>query len=391
MASATLRKRLPDGSRIYQLRQRGAKGQPDRSRNWTSPAGWSEKVIQRELRKQLAAFEADCAAGSVQTRREKAARTLPSVETFRQYGELVFMPEKAASCAESTRMYYKHILDRLYEHIADMRLSDVSQETVKALLNKEHEDGTSDSYYTGMWQTLRQIFREAHASGLISVNPIAGMKKPKYNKADQLGKRRKVQAFTVEQLRAIFGYIADKPLIWQAYIRLSIDTGARRAEILGLKWPDVDPSAGTVTIERNLLYSSEKGIYEDTPKTRAAYRTLDVAPDVMRLLEALRRSQKVVTMGGYVFTQEDGSPMFPTSPNLFMRRMGTALGISPCAPHMLRHTFATIAITHGADIVSVSQKLGHAKVSVTLDMYAHASEESIKAAGDVFRQAVGSI
>lgn len=387
MAFAKLRKRHPDGARTYQLIQKGRAGQPDRSRNWRSPAGWSEKSIQRELRKQISAFEADCAAGVVQTRKEKAARVLP-VETVREYGELVFLPEKAASCAESTRLYYKHILGRLYEHIGDMKISEVSQETVRALLAKEHDDGISDSYYAGEWQTLRQIFRDAHASGLIPENPIAYMKRPRYNKADSLGKRRKVQAFTVEQLRAISGYLETQPLIWQAYVRLSIDTGARRAEILGLKWPDVDPSAGTITIQRNLCYSHERGIYEDTPKTPHSFRTLDVDPEVMKLLMKLQRSQKVVALGGYVFTQEDGSAMFPTSPNSFMRRMGEALGISPCTPHMLRHTFATIAITHGADIVSVSQKLGHAKVSVTLDMYAHASGDSIKAAGDVFRQAV---
>ena len=387
MAFAKLRKKHPDGARTYQLIRKGRAGEPDRSRSWKSPAGWSEKSIKRELQRQIAAFEADCAAGLVQTRQERAAQVLP-VETFREYGDMVFLPEKAASCAESTRLYYKHVLDRLYSHIGDMRLSEISQGTVKALLAEEHAGGISESYYTGLWQTLRQIFRDAYASGMISVNPLESMKRPKYNKADQLGKRKKIQAFTVDQLRKISAYIADKPLIWQAYIRLSIDTGARRAEVLGLKWADVEPSAGTITIQRNLCYSYERGIYEDTPKTLSSFRTLDVDPDVMQLILSLQRSQKVITMGGYVFTQEDGSPMFPTSPNEFMRRMGKALGISPCTPHMLRHTFATIAITHGADIVSVSKKLGHAKVSVTLDMYAHASGDSIKAAGDVFRQAV---
>lgn len=386
MAYAMLRKKHDDGSRTYQLIQKGRGGAPSRSRSWRSPAGWSEKAIQRELRKQIAAFDADCEAGLVQTRKEKAARAL-AVTTFREYGDLVFLPEKTISCSENTRLYYKHILDRLYAYVADMDLAEVSQETVKALLIKEHDDGISESYRNGEWRTLRQIFRGAYASGLIPSNPLAVMKKPKFNKADKLGKARKVQAFTLDQLRAISAYIEDKPLIWQVYIRLSIDTGARRAEILGLKWSDVDPAAGTITIQRNLCYSNEKGLYEDTPKTPSAYRTIDVDPDVMRLLVSLQKSRTILS--GYVFTQDDGSPMFPSSPNLFMSRMGKVLGISPCTPHMLRHTFATIAITHGADIVSVSHKLGHAKVSITLDMYAHASQESIRAAGDVFRKAIG--
>ena len=57
-------------------------------------------------------------------------------------------------------------------------------------------------------------------------------------------------------------------------------------------------------------------------------------------------------------------------------------------PHKLRHSFASVAITHGADVVSVSEKLGHANAGFTLKQYAHANEESIKRAGDIFRDAI---
>lgn len=63
-------------------------------------------------------------------------------------------------------------------------------------------------------------------------------------------------------------------------------------------------------------------------------------------------------------------------------------GIEDFHPHKLRHTFASIAITHGADIASISEKLGHSDKAVTLRMYTHASEESIKRAGDIFRDAL---
>lgn len=63
-------------------------------------------------------------------------------------------------------------------------------------------------------------------------------------------------------------------------------------------------------------------------------------------------------------------------------------GVENMHPHKLRHSFASVAITNGADIASVSEKLGHADKSTTLRLYTHADEKSIKRAGDIFREAL---
>ncbi len=63
-------------------------------------------------------------------------------------------------------------------------------------------------------------------------------------------------------------------------------------------------------------------------------------------------------------------------------------GVENMHPHKLRHSFASVAITNGADIASVSEKLGHADKSTTLRLYTHADEDSIKRAGDIFREAL---
>ncbi len=80
--------------------------------------------------------------------------------------------------------------------------------------------------------------------------------------------------------------------------------------------------------------------------------------------------------------------MNPQSPTAYLKRFGKRYSIPDLHPHKLRHSFASVAITHGADIASVSEKLGHSDKSVTLRMYTHADAESIKRAGDIFRQAV---
>ena len=80
--------------------------------------------------------------------------------------------------------------------------------------------------------------------------------------------------------------------------------------------------------------------------------------------------------------------MHPTSPTRYFKKFGEKYGIEHFHPHKLRHTFASIAITHNADVASVSEKLGHANKGITLKMYTHANEKSIKAAGNIFRAAL---
>lgn len=106
-----------------------------------------------------------------------------------------------------------------------------------------------------------------------------------------------------------------------------------------------------------------------------------------QLLAWIYQSSKCISQ--WVFTQ-DGSadPMHPQSPTRFFTKFGRRYGIENFHPHKLRHTSASIALTNGADVVSVSERLGHSDTAVTLRMYAHANEESIRRAGQVVRDAL---
>ena len=80
--------------------------------------------------------------------------------------------------------------------------------------------------------------------------------------------------------------------------------------------------------------------------------------------------------------------MHPQSPTRYLSQFAKRCGINDLHPHKLRHSFASVAITNGADIASVSEKLGHTDKAVTLRMYTHADQESIKRASQIFRDAV---
>ena len=156
----------------------------------------------------------------------------------------------------------------------------------------------------------------------------------------------------------------------------------------GLQWQDIDFKSCTVTFRRNLQYTTQKGIYVAAPKNGKA-RTVDVGVDTMSILLRLRDEQAASCISQWVFTQ-DGSadPMFPQSPTRYFKKFGDRYGIVDFHPHKLRHSSASIAITNGADVVSVSERLGHSDTAVTLRMYAHANAESIRRAGQTVRDAL---
>lgn len=83
-----------------------------------------------------------------------------------------------------------------------------------------------------------------------------------------------------------------------------------------------------------------------------------------------------ITPSGYVLAAEDGSPMHPDSPTDWLAKFAKRHNLPPIHPHLFRHTQASLLISEGVDILTVSKRLGHAKVSTTLDIYSHVLAKS---------------
>lgn len=116
---------------------------------------------------------------------------------------------------------------------------------------------------------------------------------------------------------------------------------------------------------------------------------IDVDPEIIGLLPQLRLDQAVHAISTYVFTQQGNpEPMHPQFQARYMQKFFKKYDVPGLHPHKLRHTSASLAITNGADVVSVSERLGHSDTAVTLRMYAYANEESIHRAGQIVRDAL---
>lgn len=213
------------------------------------------------------------------------------------------------------------------------------------------------------------------------------MKRPAPRK-DEAPKDESEKALTVKELRYVLACVENEPLKWQVYVNLAADTGLRRGECCGLQWADINFKDGSITVRRNLQYTASVGVYETSPKNGKS-RTVDVGGDVLRLLRQLWTDQAKTCVSKWVFTQDGTTePMHPQSPTRFFKKFGERYGVNNFHPHLLRHSSASIAITNGADVVSVSERLGHSDTAVTLRMYAHANEESIRRAGQTVRDAL---
>lgn len=150
-------------------------------------------------------------------------------------------------------------------------------------------------------------------------------------------------------------------------IRLWVDTGMRPGELLGLKWKDFDPTAGTVKVDRAICRVTNE--LKD-PKTEAGRRVLALSPSTVAALRTMTRGANEAPLfhpagGGQLHWWPDN---FSTC---VFRPLVKRAGLKKCKPYMLRHTCATLLIRAGVSLKVVSQRLGHEDVALTLSTYAH--------------------
>lgn len=182
--------------------------------------------------------------------------------------------------------------------------------------------------------------------------------------------------------RKMLQLLQAEPIKWRAPIIFDLLSGLRRAELLGLRWQDVDLNSGVVHIVQTSNYVSGKGVYVSTPKTEDSDRYLHVSRTaVLILLEYKRWQDEMMEKVGdawesipeddRIFTNEVGRPMFPTSITQWMGKFIKRTGLPPACVHSLRHTYASLLIADKTPLVVVASNLGHAQTSTTSDIYSH--------------------
>lgn len=377
------------GAQYYEIRVSLGRGKPQPTTRWYPPEGWSKKAIDRELTRVAADFERDCQSGAILSRKdakEKAATEAAEaakIQTLQQYGNSVFLPAKSITLSQKTLSDYSWYFEKyIYPALGSAKMPEITPPVITAFLLQLQSQGLAHGTVVKAYSILCSLFKMAWRGDVVPWNPMDKVERP-HPRKDEL-QSSDTEAFTVDELRYIMDCLEKEPLKWRVMVRLLIDTGIRRGEACGLRWNCIDFSGNRILIDGNLQYTVENGIYLDTPKN-SHRRIIGIDPAVTALLAELKEN----ATGEYVFTQDrTAEPMNPSSPTRYLSRFAKRYGITDLHPHKLRHSFASVAIINGADIASVSEKLGHSDKAITLRMYTHANTDSIDRASEIFRKAV---
>lgn len=226
---------------------------------------------------------------------------------------------------------------------------------------------------------ISTVLEQAVKEGLVPFNAASRADLPKVE-------RKEVNYFQPEQVAAIRDALETESIKWKTLVHLFLITGARRGEILGLKWDKVDFTANRIFICNNILYSADIGIYESTPKTERSKRFVTLPAETMQLLWKYKmwQTEERLRLGEYydnqnfVFTQGNGKPMHPDTVTDWLNKFSIRHDLPHINPHAFRHTMASMLYFNGVDSVSIAKRLGHAQVSTTANIYAHVMEAADK-------------
>ncbi|HEY5473103.1 MAG TPA: site-specific integrase, partial [Candidatus Limnocylindrales bacterium] len=219
---------------------------------------------------------------------------------------------------------------------------------------------------------LHKACKDAVRWGHISRNPLDAADPPR-KKGDGT---KEMQTWTKEQLKAFLDSVAEDRLspLWHTIAM----TGMRRGEAIGLRWSDVDLENARLAVRRALIPINREVVVSE-PKTAKGRRVVALDPGTIEVLKAQAACQldeqtqsKAWVETGLVFTQESGAALDPESVSRYWRQAVKNSMLPTIRLHDLRHTHATLALQAGIHPKVVSERLGHATISITLDTYSHA-------------------
>ena len=184
---------------------------------------------------------------------------------------------------------------------------------------------------------------------------------------------------------------------WHSIFHTLTWTGLRRSELLGLRWKDVDLILASLRVVQSVQRLNTGEFIVQEPRVASGRRTIALSPASCLVLRKHREKQEAdATLLGrqlaeddLVFSHPDGSPRDPSTLTLAFRRLTRRVGLDGVRLHDLRHTMASLYLEQGVNPKTVAERLGHASVTITLDLYSHCLPGVQEAAAVQFDTAMG--
>ncbi|MGN0631930.1 MAG: tyrosine-type recombinase/integrase [Ruminococcus sp.] len=299
---------------------------------------------------------------------------------------------------QSTYVSYRGYIEN---HIApafpNLKLKDLTTRLLQDFYNyKLNNQGMSPKTISNLHRCLHKALNQAVLEHYLDFNPCDAVNLPRNEKPQ-------IEIFTrEEQQRLIY---TSYNFRYGFFIRLTLATGIRLGELLGLRWEDIDYQKNMLTIRRTLNrlpkvdyngIGNSTEIVIQTPKTKNSLRSIPVIKSIMNELQQWRKVQiddaRIAGAdyidSGYIVTNPLGGFIEPRTFKDFYNEILAASGLGHYTFHALRHTFATRAMEQGMDAKTLSTLLGHYSVAFTLDTYTHVLDsqkhEEMKLMEDLF-------
>lgn len=346
---------------------------------------WTERSARKKAEAFAATFEKECREGV----------TSDSKQRFADYAEYVLKLKEQRGDKHTTITDYRSMTERIYPEIGHIKLKDLQAHHLNTLyahlmqngVNKRTGGKLSNKTVLRYHRFISIVLTQAVKESLIPFNPASRAEPPKAEK-------KEAKYLQSADVAAILDALDKEPIKWRTLIHLLLITGARRGEIIGLKWDKIDFDNSRLYICNSISYTPDRGVYESTPKTESSKRYVSLPAETMQLLKQYRawQIQERFRIGeyfvnqGFVFSQDNGSPMHPDSVGKWLTKFCKRHDLPHINPHAFRHTMASMLYYNGMDSVSISKRLGHAQVSTTSDIYAHVIAEADKKNADILSE-----
>ncbi|EMF0243764.1 site-specific integrase [Enterococcus hirae] len=323
--------------------------------------------------------EAQLALARLQTEIENSGFRQAEKMTFQQVYDLWVvnyeLTVKESTFVKQTELYRLHVLPYFGHRMLD--------KITPAIVQKFANQNVKYKRYREFISNTSRIFEYAIRMNLIRENLVKKIIIPK--PAEKL-EQDKINYFTKDELTSFLKALDGLGNLKQsAFLRLLAMSGCRRGEILGLEWRSVNFDENYISITQTLARGKNRRLYLELPKTSSSKREIPLDAKTMDMLKRWRlRQRKDLLRFGHnsindhqlVFSSlEKNSFIELATPRKWLHTILKENGIRKITLHGLRHTAATMMLESGLTLKDVSDRLGHASIEITSDLYIHITEK----------------
>lgn len=196
-------------------------------------------------------------------------------------------------------------------------------------------------------------------------NPFEKVILPNFKKS-----KKRIDFLEADESAMLINYYKNN-LQWYTIFRVLIYGGLRRGELLALEWPEINFKESQITIKKNIGIGKDQKVTLITPKNKSSIRTIDMDKETMLCLKEL----KLRSTSKIVFPNTKGDYKRLSDIDDRLKRALKNLGLKPIRVHDLRHTHASLLFASGSDMKYVQQRLGHARIETTMNIYTHVTKD----------------